>query len=521
MRRQLYARSKVHRVALLALICAALAACSAEPIGPEAGAGGVGLGDTQGATDAAFDASTGGDDTGGADALAADDGQDGARSSDDATSHDATSDDATDEFDVDLDDGNDDPDAIDDADPSDEPDGGEDAKLPAEAPVVFVVEDPPVTANVATIAKGAWTEAVAVDTAVVLARAPAKGAEPASVALLGPVDGQITPVAGEIGALVASMVRQSVVLVWHADGVAAQVKTKLLPSPLAAALGAPIAQWRRGDGDDLWLLAGGKLWLWRDGVLATVSWPDDAAAGAKPAQGSINAAHLAWGCAGLAGPSLALSGPNGLRIVRVAADGAVQSAVWIEGRAVGAVVCDFAGVLWAATEGELVSRGVGGNWTTWSFGVVSSDPTVQGLSGLDGLGGFWIDVAGVRWRQELGVWRRVLAVPAAATWSDHVDGGLVGVAAGAVVRVETVAPTPKPPVSWAKQIKPIYDASCALCHGPEGVSTKLDSAKKWKDKIDIVLQYVQSGAMPLPPKLPLGSSERALIAKWKSDGYQP
>ena len=513
--------------AWIASVCALLVACGAAPQ-----TSGDGTGVPNNGVDGAVDGNAGLDGASG-DGLVGDDGQrddgqgddgqgdDGAGSADSApfedAAEDATNGDVVDEDSkpVDGDPGDGDPgDGVDDGD-ADEP------KLQPEAPVVFIVEDPPVTANVATLAKGAWTEAVAVDPAVVLVQAPAKGSTPAAVALLGPVEGQVTPLTAELGALVAAMSRQSVVLVWHAAGVSAQVQAKLLPSPLAAALGAPVQQWRRGAGDDLWLLAGGKLWLWRVGKLATVSWPADAPGATVPTQGSSDATDLAFGCLGLAGPSLALSGPHGLRVVHVAAGGAVQSASWIEGRAVGSLVCDAAGVLWAETQGELVSRGVAGNWTTWSFGLVAKDPTVAALGGQDGLGGFWIDVAGVRWRQELGVWRRVLGVPDAAAWSDDPKGGIVGVAGGAVVRVQTVAPTPKPPVSWVKDIKPIYEASCALCHGPEGVATKLDTDKKWKDKIEIVLQYVEAAAMPLPPKQPLGSNERALIAKWKSDGFQP
>ncbi len=446
-------------------------------------------------------------------------------------------------------------DAASDADPNGEPDAGPDPDGglepdsddaadaaedvdtgPATAPVVFVALDPPVQAAITILDPGPHTAAVPVVSAadgLRIAYTPA-GKAPAKTLLLGPLSGQAQPLEGAASAPVAALEVAGARLLWHADGLAVQVKNKLVPSPLQEAIGAPLAAWRKGGASDLWLIAGGVLWLWRGGVVAKLPLPD---LSGKP----MVPTALAHGCVGPAGSSIAVSGAHGLQLLHIGdgplSDGPNQTKTLtlLQDRPVEAVVCDDKGVLWALGEGELFSRGVDGSWLTHSFALVEAKPAVVALRGLDGQPGFWVEVAGNTYRRHGDSWRLVLglaaAMPKAAPagagllttpglTEDH-DGARVGAVDGVVLRVATSAPPPKPKVSWAKQIQPIYLASCALCHGPDGVATKLDTAKKWQDKYDKVWQLIDTGSMPLPPKLPLTSSAKALVAKWKSDGFQP
>lgn len=115
----------------------------------------------------------------------------------------------------------------------------------------------------------------------------------------------------------------------------------------------------------------------------------------------------------------------------------------------------------------------------------------------------------------------VEGAPAVATWRLDEAGRLGGLdGKGTLIRLQTTAPVAKPKVAWTTDIVPLFQKSCALCHGVNGVNTKLFTRELWQSKYDTIWKNVTSGAMPLPPKQPLTPGEIALIKAWKTDGFK-
>ena len=397
-------------------------------------------------------------------------------------------------------------DAVDpDAAATDVEDAAADAGGDVEAPPVLVVPGPPVQASVEVLDKGVWTTALPVTGDEVLVHRVGKDGP--EWLLLGPLAGQTTPHVGPAGAPLDARAVGGARLLRHALGLAGLVGKSWLASPLGAALPGPITAWRTIDGGKgLAMISAGDLWLWRAGKLGKVPLADKV----------VGEVALADGCAAPGGAALWVADANQLRSVRVDASFQAEVHVWVVDRSFDGLVCDGGGVLWAATEGELVSRGVDGSFTTWALGVPVDD-----AFGADGKGGLWLRLGKALWRVDGDVFRQVLGVGDGAGWRTDAAGRLVVARPEGVLRAATSPPPPKPKVSWKADIAPIYEAKCALCHGPEGVSTKLDGAKKWQDKFETILYLTESGAMPLPPKTPLDSAAIATLKAWKKDGFQP
>ena len=84
---------------------------------------------------------------------------------------------------------------------------------------------------------------------------------------------------------------------------------------------------------------------------------------------------------------------------------------------------------------------------------------------------------------------------------------------------------PDPTVSWERDIRPLYEASCAVCHSEAGNQTFLGSYEAFKALGQVALDLVSRGAMP-PASAgglaePLTSDEVGLLQTWVQEGMGP
>ena len=84
-------------------------------------------------------------------------------------------------------------------------------------------------------------------------------------------------------------------------------------------------------------------------------------------------------------------------------------------------------------------------------------------------------------------------------------------------------PGPEPTVFWERDILPIYEASCAVCHGAGGNQTFMGSYEAFRALGPQALDLVSRGQMPPPAGSvePLSAAEIALIATWVQEGMEP
>jgi len=84
-------------------------------------------------------------------------------------------------------------------------------------------------------------------------------------------------------------------------------------------------------------------------------------------------------------------------------------------------------------------------------------------------------------------------------------------------------PNPDPTVYWETDIRPIYEASCAVCHGESGNQTFLGSYEAFSALGRRALELVSSGEMPPATSAveALTSSEVSLLETWVQEGMNP
>jgi hypothetical protein len=92
--------------------------------------------------------------------------------------------------------------------------------------------------------------------------------------------------------------------------------------------------------------------------------------------------------------------------------------------------------------------------------------------------------------------------------------------------VEGGPPPPmNPTVSWERDIRPLYEASCAVCHGENGNQTFLGSHEAFSALGQLALDLVSRGEMP-PASAggvaePLDAAEVGLLETWVQEGMEP
>jgi len=83
-----------------------------------------------------------------------------------------------------------------------------------------------------------------------------------------------------------------------------------------------------------------------------------------------------------------------------------------------------------------------------------------------------------------------------------------------------VAPT------WGVEIEAIHQQYCTPCHDPEGSAHLMYTSAAWQTEIDLILNAVESGSMPLnndtnPTIDAVSPSEIQLIRSWAAGGFLP
>ncbi|MCO4769311.1 MAG: hypothetical protein KDA24_04720 [Deltaproteobacteria bacterium] len=74
------------------------------------------------------------------------------------------------------------------------------------------------------------------------------------------------------------------------------------------------------------------------------------------------------------------------------------------------------------------------------------------------------------------------------------------------------------PPTWGEDIESLNLDFCARCHTPNGGAHLLDTRARWEDEVDLILQNVISGAMPISGDK-LDSDEIRLIELWRAGGF--
>lgn len=96
---------------------------------------------------------------------------------------------------------------------------------------------------------------------------------------------------------------------------------------------------------------------------------------------------------------------------------------------------------------------------------------------------------------------------------------------GAGTEEPPVPPPGEPTVYWETDIAPIYERSCALCHGDDGNQTFLGSFEAFSALGALSLERVSLGQMPPPgadPSAPpLSADEVELLRTWVEEGMNP
>ncbi|HAN29983.1 MAG TPA: hypothetical protein DCQ06_00160 [Myxococcales bacterium] len=359
-------------------------------------------------------------------------------------------------------------------------------------------------AIVTIVDKGPWQSGAAVGQT----KRAAQSAD-GKVATLGPVAGQVDELEGTLKGLVAALELQKVTYMLDAEGLHGVLSGKLIASPLNAALPTGVltaALHVTAQGaDDLWLVVGAQLCLYRAGKLFTIDAP-----GLNPTN-----AQLSFGGDVQGDKALWVAGQSGVHALRV--DGAkVTSWHYLKDRIADAVHVDKQGRGRVLSQGEVLRRDEPGAWSTWT-----TEPQLQWVRGRHGDATFWAGGAGQLYRWEAGELHAIANLPKIVTFEDIESlGSILGLdAAGQLVSVATTPPPVQPKVTWKIDIEPIFINSCKLCHGADGVNTKLHTAKQWEDLYPKIISNVESGAMPLDPLPSLTPGEIALIKSWKKDGF--
>ncbi len=80
-------------------------------------------------------------------------------------------------------------------------------------------------------------------------------------------------------------------------------------------------------------------------------------------------------------------------------------------------------------------------------------------------------------------------------------------------------------VKYSTDVKPIIESSCLKCHGTplaNGAPNSLTTIEQVKFSIEKLklIERINDIAEPMPPSGLMQPSKRAIIEKWKTDGYQ-
>lgn len=75
------------------------------------------------------------------------------------------------------------------------------------------------------------------------------------------------------------------------------------------------------------------------------------------------------------------------------------------------------------------------------------------------------------------------------------------------------------PVTWRGEVAAFSEANCARCHGALGTARPLEGYETWRADIDLIVEAVEAGRMPLD-RAALTRGSLNTLKRWKEDGLQ-
>ncbi len=72
--------------------------------------------------------------------------------------------------------------------------------------------------------------------------------------------------------------------------------------------------------------------------------------------------------------------------------------------------------------------------------------------------------------------------------------------------------------TWDRDILPLYQDHCAICHAGDTGTAPLDSPAAWQERFDRLLELVDSDSMPLG-RTPLTAVQKGVIRAWGAKGF--
>jgi hypothetical protein len=251
------------------------------------------------------------------------------------------------------------------------------------------------------------------------------------------------------------------------------------------------------DGDDLWLVGERGLHLWRDGAVSRVN----------PEGLSTDGARLAAG----AGVLWVSSGRSLWRLWTE--DAGWQAEVALEGVDLTWIAGGAAGVAWASDGASLHRAGRQGQ-------EEFDAPEHLGLAVAGG--DVWLWDADSLWRLDGQTLWPIEGVTGPRSVAALGDGAVIVATADGLIQA-TVGEPPEPPElvvpTYSGEIAPLFEDSCAICHGERGNARRLDSYEAFSEQIDLILAAVREARMPLPPNEPLGDADIDLLVRWRDADF--
>jgi hypothetical protein len=284
-------------------------------------------------------------------------------------------------------------------------------------------------------------------------------------------------------------------------------KMVLLPSPINKLLeGANIVDLSTvptdGAEDTLWLATDNTLYQWEDGLLSEIGDGDLPTASAQLAYGAL-----------YEGQPVTWVASQGWLYALFEEDGQWTWSAVAYDLPVSEMKVDGEGRLWCISDGDVVLRHVDGSWEWLAF----PEPIERVLTGLEA-SDVWLHASGSLYHYEDGLFWIVAGAPGLKPVAYEGTGRFLAGQNASLVRIHAEEPL-NLAATWEDDVAPIYEAKCAMCHGPNSVANDLSTMEDWIDNIANILIRVKTDMPANDP--PLEPNLTALIEAWSDGGFVP
>ena len=109
-------------------------------------------------------------------------------------------------------------------------------------------------------------------------------------------------------------------------------------------------------------------------------------------------------------------------------------------------------------------------------------------------------------------------IPSVIGDGQHVLEAIVEYHDGSIVTESSLFQIGQERITWDDYISPLNVNNCLSCHAG-GTNTELHTKETWIDKIELILENVDSGTMPLGDET-LRTDEISLIRAWRDGGFE-